>query len=143
MVPSAPIPIGKSIGFRSGLGFLRFSTHYVFSCCDPGSEAEATARSKTKPPLEKCAFGPSAPVPIGKSTSFRLGFRFLSFSANHVFSWCDPGSEAEANARSKTEPPVKKFAFGSLCPGSYWKTYMFSIGYRVSAFFCKFCFFVL
>ena len=38
------------------------------------------------------------------------------------FSCCDPGSEAESNARGKTEPPVQKFVFGVLGPDSYWKT---------------------
>ena len=85
LVPSAPIPIGKSTGFRSGLGFLRFPTDYVFSCCDPGSEAEANARGQTEPPLEKCAFGSIGSGSYWKTNKFSIGFPVIALSANTFF----------------------------------------------------------
>ena len=54
LVPSAPIPIVKSIGDRSGFEFMRSSADSVFSCCDPGSEAEAN-NAKKKSSLVVCA----------------------------------------------------------------------------------------
>ena len=82
---------------------------------------------------------PSAPIRIGKSTGFRSGLGFVRFSKDYVFSCCDPGSEAEANARGKTEPPVEKCAFGSIGSSSYWKIDKFSIGFPVFASSCKLC----
>ena len=113
-----------------------------FSCCDPGSEAESNARGRKQPSWKKFKVR-SAPIPIGKSIGFRSGLGFLRFSTDFVFSCCDPGSEAESNARGETEPPLMKFAFGFIVLDSYWKINKFSIGFPVSAFFHNLCFLVV
>ena len=61
----------------------------------------------------------------------------MRFPADYVFWCCDPGYEAESNARGETEPPLMKFAFGPIGLDSYWKINKFSVGFPVSAFFCK------